>query len=141
MITLVMLDIIIKIKEMIEDFEVFPTSFAVGFHDQLDSRAPKTRRGRMLSLQEFKQDPVRLFAWSLESYDYACEGKLQDLWEVYSARGHKHLSECDEFQADSPNDRQISQYLFQVRQWLRVHLIEREAMGRPQEEFSQRPQT
>ena len=49
MITLVMLDIIMKIKEILEDFETFPTSFAVGFHDQLDNRAPKTRRAKMLS--------------------------------------------------------------------------------------------
>lgn len=60
MITLVMLDIIIKIKEILEDFETFPTSFAVGFYDQLDNRAPKTRRAKMLTYQEFQQDSVRL---------------------------------------------------------------------------------
>ena len=59
MITLVMLDIIMKIREILEDFETFPTSFAVGFSDQLDNRAPKTRRAKMLSYQEFQQDSVR----------------------------------------------------------------------------------
>jgi hypothetical protein len=49
MITLVMADLIIKIKEILEDFEIFPTAFAIGFYDQLDQMAPKTRRAKMVS--------------------------------------------------------------------------------------------
>ena len=62
MITLVVLDLIIKIKETIEDFGIFPTSFAIGFYDQLDNKSAKTRRSKMVSYQEFKIDPVSLIS-------------------------------------------------------------------------------
>ena len=49
MISLVVLDLTIKIKEYIENFKIFPTAFAVGFYDKLDGNASKTRRAKMLT--------------------------------------------------------------------------------------------
>jgi len=58
MITLVMFDLITKINEFIQDHAIFPTAFGIGFEDLKDGRRPKTRRAKMVSIQEFKQDQV-----------------------------------------------------------------------------------
>jgi hypothetical protein len=58
MITLVCYDLITKVKENIEEFQIFPTAFGIGFHDILDNGASKTRRAKMISLHEFQTDSV-----------------------------------------------------------------------------------
>ena len=58
MITLVMYDLITKVKEFIQDHQIFPTAFGIGFEDLLDGLRPKTRRAKMISLPDYKSDQV-----------------------------------------------------------------------------------
>ena len=58
MITLVMYDLITKVNEFIQDHQIFPTAFGIGFEDQLDGLRPKTRRAKMISLPDYKSDQV-----------------------------------------------------------------------------------
>ncbi len=59
MITLVMFDLINKINECLQDFQIFPTTFGIGFNDLKDSFKAKTRRAKMVSLSDFNKDNVR----------------------------------------------------------------------------------
>ncbi|CDW79896.1 dna polymerase eta [Stylonychia lemnae] len=53
---LVVLDLSLKVKEILEDVEIFPQSFQIGFYDRQDNNKPKTRRFKMISLHEFESD-------------------------------------------------------------------------------------
>jgi hypothetical protein len=54
-----MFDLINKINECLQDFQIFPTAFGIGFNDLKDSFKAKTRRAKMVSLSDFNKDNVR----------------------------------------------------------------------------------
>ena len=50
MIVLLVLDLSMKLREYLHTFDIFPTSFAIGFYDKKDESKPKTRRFKMITL-------------------------------------------------------------------------------------------
>eukprot|EP00347_Sterkiella_histriomuscorum_P022605 403337853 len=55
LIGLVVLDLSIKVQEALDNLNIFPVSFQIGFKDNLDGNH-KTRRFKMISLDQFNND-------------------------------------------------------------------------------------